>query len=230
MFLCLAYKEVKFYLSISPWTWTAKSQNKRETAERRHFTKRMMTLIIIIAVIIMGYYYYYQLHTKVYRISFSQDQHFRCQAHPVCITADTTKQLSGNGTTDIGYWEHFHVTSKYCSIMSCTCQATCKLSETSPDVSFSYSWRDFTKQNQVSWATIVKFSFILTISSTETFICKTINDASVQGIYKLPHSWVTITTTVTTNSPKCVLKGILVQISGVEALPRSVRSTKAGQQ
>jgi hypothetical protein len=30
--------------------------------------------------------------------------------------------------------------------------------------------------------------------------------------------WVAVTTAVTTNIPKCVLKGILVQISGVEAL------------
>jgi hypothetical protein len=75
-----------------------------------------------------------------------------------------------------------------------------------------------------------KLSIILTISSTETYISKAINDASVQGIYKLPHSWITITTAVTTNSPKCVLKGILVQISGVEALPLSLSSTQAGQQ
>jgi hypothetical protein len=46
---------------------------------------------------------------------------------------------------------------------------------------------------------------------------KAIDDASLQGIYKLPHSWV-IVTTATTNIPKCVLKRILVQISGVEAL------------
>jgi hypothetical protein len=47
---------------------------------------------------------------------------------------------------------------------------------------------------------------------------KVIDDASLQGIYKLSHSWVTITTAVTTNIPKYVLKGIMVQISGVESL------------
>jgi hypothetical protein len=47
---------------------------------------------------------------------------------------------------------------------------------------------------------------------------KVIDDVSLQGIYKLPQSWFTVTTEVTTNVPKCVLKGILVQISGVEAL------------
>jgi hypothetical protein len=47
---------------------------------------------------------------------------------------------------------------------------------------------------------------------------KAIDDASLQGIYKLSHSWVTVTTAVTTNISKCVLKGILVQILGVEAL------------
>jgi hypothetical protein len=44
---------------------------------------------------------------------------------------------------------------------------------------------------------------------------KAINDASLQGIYKLSHSLVTVTTAVTTNIPKCVLKGILVQILDV---------------
>jgi hypothetical protein len=47
---------------------------------------------------------------------------------------------------------------------------------------------------------------------------KAIDDASLQDIYKLPHSWVTVTKRGTTNIPKCVLKGILIQISGVEAL------------
>jgi hypothetical protein len=47
---------------------------------------------------------------------------------------------------------------------------------------------------------------------------KFIDDASLQGIYKLSHSWITVTIAVTTNIPKYVLKGILVQISGVEAL------------
>jgi hypothetical protein len=51
---------------------------------------------------------------------------------------------------------------------------------------------------------------------------KAIDDASLQGIYKLPHSWVTVTTTVTTNISKCVLKGILIQISGMEALKTRV--------
>jgi hypothetical protein len=41
---------------------------------------------------------------------------------------------------------------------------------------------------------------------------------SHQGIYKLSHSWVTVITAVTTNIAKCVLKKIMVQISGVEAL------------
>jgi hypothetical protein len=44
---------------------------------------------------------------------------------------------------------------------------------------------------------------------------KAIDDASLQGIYKLSHSLVTVTTVVTTNISKCVLKGILVQILGV---------------
>jgi hypothetical protein len=44
-----------------------------------------------------------------------------------CITADTMKHLSGNGTTDIGYWEHFCVNS--------TCWASWKLSGTSSGVS-----------------------------------------------------------------------------------------------
>jgi hypothetical protein len=40
---------------------------------------------------------------------------------------------------------------------------------------------------------------------------KAIDNASLHGIYKLSHSWITVTTTVTTNIPKRVLKGILVQ-------------------
>jgi hypothetical protein len=47
---------------------------------------------------------------------------------------------------------------------------------------------------------------------------KAIDDASLQGSYKPPHSWVIVTTAVKTNIPKCVLKGILVQISGMEHL------------
>jgi hypothetical protein len=41
--------------------------------------------------------------------------HLWYQAFLACITADTRKHLSGNGTTDIGYWEHFHVTSMCCN-------------------------------------------------------------------------------------------------------------------
>jgi hypothetical protein len=47
---------------------------------------------------------------------------------------------------------------------------------------------------------------------------KAIDDASLQGIYKLPRSWVIVTTAVNMNIPKFVLKRILVQISDVEAL------------
>jgi hypothetical protein len=47
---------------------------------------------------------------------------------------------------------------------------------------------------------------------------KATDDASLQGIYKLSHSWDTVITTVTMNIPKCVLKGILVQVLGVETL------------
>jgi hypothetical protein len=41
-------------------------------------------------------------------------------------------------------------------------------------------------------------------------------NASPQDIYKLSHSWVNVTTAVTMNTLKCVLKEILVQILGVE--------------
>jgi hypothetical protein len=47
---------------------------------------------------------------------------------------------------------------------------------------------------------------------------KVIYDASLQGIYKLSHSRGTVTTAITTNNPKYVLKGILVQLLGAEAL------------
>jgi hypothetical protein len=47
---------------------------------------------------------------------------------------------------------------------------------------------------------------------------KVIDNASLQGIYKLSHSWVTVTTAITTNNPKSVLKVILVQLLGAEAL------------
>jgi hypothetical protein len=48
-----------------------------------------------------------------------------------------------------------------------------------------------------------------------------INDVSLQGIYKLSHSWVIIKTIVTTNVSGFVLKGILIQVSGVK--PRKTR-------
>jgi hypothetical protein len=47
---------------------------------------------------------------------------------------------------------------------------------------------------------------------------KAIDDASLQGIYKLSHSWITVTNAVTMNIPKCALKRTLVQILGVAAL------------
>ena len=44
----------------------------------------------------------------------------------------------------------------------------------------------------------------------QTCICKAIDDTGLQGIYKLPHSWVIVWTTVQTNNTKCVLKGLRV--------------------
>jgi len=43
-----------------------------------------------------------------------------------------------------------------------------------------------------------------------------IDDTSLQGIYKLSHSWVIVWTTVQTNNTKCVLKGILIQVAGLK--------------
>jgi hypothetical protein len=40
--------------------------------------------------------------------------------------------------------------------------------------------------------------------------------ASLQSIYKLSHSWVTVTTAITMNFAKCILKEILIQISGAK--------------
>jgi hypothetical protein len=59
-------------------------------------------------------------------------------------------------------------------------------------------------------------TIILTISYTETSVNKAINEASLLGIYKLSHSWVIVKTTVTTNGLKYVLKGFLIQVSGVK--------------
>jgi hypothetical protein len=52
-----------------------------------------------------------ELDTKTYRLTDRQwqcdfdliEQHFSCEACLACLTADTMKHLSGNGTTDIGY-------------------------------------------------------------------------------------------------------------------------------
>jgi hypothetical protein len=41
-----------------------------------------------------------------------------------------------------------------------------------------------------------------TVSSTETSVSKAIDDASLQRIYKLSHSWVTVTATATMNNPR----------------------------
>jgi hypothetical protein len=57
---------------------------------------------------------------------------------------------------------------------------------------------------------------ILTISYTETSVSKAFDNASLLGIYKPSHSWIIVKTTVITNGRKCVLKGILIQVSGVE--------------
>jgi hypothetical protein len=52
----------------------------------------------------------------------------------------------------------------------------------------------------------------------QTCICKAIDDTSLQGIYKLSHSWVIVWTTVQTNNTKCVSKGILIQASGLKVV------------
>jgi hypothetical protein len=61
-------------------------------------------------------------------------------------------------------------------------------------------------------------TIILTITFTKTSKSETIDDVSLQGIYKLSHRWVIVRTTVGTNSLKCVLKGSLVQALGVKTL------------
>jgi hypothetical protein len=45
-----------------------------------------------------------------------------------------------------------------------------------------------------------------------------IDVASLQDIYKLSNRWVIAKTTITMNIFKCVLKGFLIQVSGVEEL------------
>jgi len=47
---------------------------------------------------------------------------------------------------------------------------------------------------------------------------KAIDYTSFQGIYKLSHCWVIVRTTVQTNNTKCVLKGILIEVSGLKVL------------
>jgi hypothetical protein len=47
------------------------------------------------------------------RVSMSLRKYRRTQCCGACKTADTKKHLSGNGTTDIGYREHFNVTSMH---------------------------------------------------------------------------------------------------------------------
>jgi len=59
---------------------------------------------------------------------------------------------------------------------------------------------------------------ILTVSDPQISKSKAIDDTSLQSIYKLSHSWVIVRTTVQTNNTKCVLKGILIEVSGLKAL------------
>ena len=55
-------------------------------------------------------------------------------------------------------------------------------------------------------------------SVPQIFKCKAIDVTSLQGMYKLSHSWVIVPTTVQTNNTKCVLKGILIEVSGLKVL------------
>ena len=59
---------------------------------------------------------------------------------------------------------------------------------------------------------------ILIVSVPQISKSKAIDDNSLQGIYKLTHSWVIVQTTVQTNNTKCVLKGILIEVSGLKVL------------
>jgi len=68
-------------------------------------------------------------------------------------------------------------------------------------------------------ADVQKLSLIiLTVSVSHISKCKAINGTSLQSIYKLSHSWVIVRTTVQTNNTKCVLKGILIEVSGLKVL------------
>jgi len=56
-------------------------------------------------------------------------------------------------------------------------------------------------------------AIILRSSAIQTFISTTIKDDSLQGTYKVSNRWVIVCTTVQTNSAKCVLKSILIQVT-----------------
>ncbi|XP_023712261.1 uncharacterized protein LOC111867028 isoform X2 [Cryptotermes secundus] len=53
---------------------------------------------------------------------------------------------------------------------------------------------------------------LLTTSSTQTSDSKCTDDVSLQGIYKLSHSWIIVQTILRTNSFKCVHKVIIKQL------------------
>jgi hypothetical protein len=124
------------------------------------------------------------------------------------------KHLSGNGTTDTGYWEHFQVTSMYCSTyVLLYLLSNTEISGTSCD-SLPSLVEGFGEDVSRSLSNDCRLSRKVQLVPQS----KVIDDASLQGIYKLSHKWVTVTTAITTNNPRCVLNRILVQLSGVEAL------------
>jgi hypothetical protein len=59
---------------------------------------------------------------------------------------------------------------------------------------------------------------MLSFCVTQTSKSMAVDDASVQGIYKLSHSSVIVWTTVRLNCTTCVFKGILIEVLGLKIL------------